>query len=253
MQGQQSKGTFFTEIPLLLEEIFTILIVLKCDQIFPACGRCTRAARVCPGYRDETDLNFRDMSLHAQIRVHSRVRDRKSRREGKSASKSPAGDRSDLEGNPGPSTSKVAVRVKSEAPVWPVISTINIDWEAEATQVFFSDYIIYSYGPGLAGGYLEFLPELCHEQSDCPCLMNALVAVSSAHVASQSSMTWLSVKARKSYGKALSLLNGVLQDPDQAQQDSTLATVVLLSLYEVSQGPKGSSIGITYLTAANRL
>ena len=220
-----------------MRELIRLLTVnSQCDQITPACGRCTRSGRACPGYRTEADLNFRDMSLHAEVRVQSRVREQRRRREGKSASRSPVGDISDVEAGAGPSTTTGTrpLTFRTHASMWPLVSSISIDWEAEATQVFFSDYVINSSGPGLVGGYLEFLPDLYRESPECLCLNNALTAASFAHIASQTSLSWFSIRSRQSYGKALSLLNNVLQDPDQAQQDSTLATVVLLSLYEVS-------------------
>lgn len=113
---------------------------------------------------------------------------------------------------------------------------LSPDWPTEAPNLFFSEYIFSSDGPEMPGGHLEFLPELCREESQSQCLMEAIDAVSFANVATQSSLTWLTLRARKSYGKALISLNATLQNTEEAQKDSTLATVVLMSMYEVSFG-----------------
>lgn len=44
---------------------------LKCDQTKPACNKCTRAKRVCPGYREPFEINFKDQT-DLIIRKHER-------------------------------------------------------------------------------------------------------------------------------------------------------------------------------------
>jgi hypothetical protein len=44
---------------------------LKCDQTKPACIKCIKAKRPCPGYREAFEINFKDQTASV-IRRHAR-------------------------------------------------------------------------------------------------------------------------------------------------------------------------------------
>ena len=114
---------------------------------------------------------------------------------------------------------------------------VPTDWDQQAVCAFFHDYVLYGLGDG-RGGYLDFLPELYREQSDTPYFAEALAAVSMASFANRTSMEHLVLRARKSYGRTLSLINKALDDKAEAKSDRLLTSLFLLNKYENISGDK---------------
>ena len=75
---------------------------------------------------------------------------------------------------------------------------LNPDWQTQVSDFFFSEFVFRSNVPGMSGGHLDYLLGLCREEPRSQCLREALDAVSFAHVASRSSLTWLTLRARQS-------------------------------------------------------
>jgi len=67
-------------------------------------------------------------------------------------------------------------------------------------------------------------------------LSTATMAVAYAFLANKLNYKPLLPKAFKQYSRALKQVNKALQDPEKAVSDQTLATVIILSLFEVSYG-----------------
>lgn len=210
----------------------------------PHCRRCLNAGRICTGYRAEDELVFRDMSETAKDKVQSRVKDRKAKRSLKNNDSLASGsagtpdlDSEDLDfSNPAalcPFDHHSVEICTAKNLLGSVPLPLSPDWASQAPAIFFADYVYCSPQPRYPGGYLEFLPSLCIEESQSSCLMEALDAVSFANLTSQSSLNWLIRRARCSYGKALVSLHAALQDPQEVIKDSTLASVLLMGLYEV--------------------
>src|ERR1700712_4949497 len=44
--------------------------MLQCDQLRPTCSQCNRVGADCPGYRNPTDLMFRNQGTGVQQHVH---------------------------------------------------------------------------------------------------------------------------------------------------------------------------------------
>ncbi len=83
-------------------------------------------------------------------------------------------------------------------PLGSVPLPLSPDWQTQVSKFFFSEFTFRSDVAGMSGGHLEFLPDLCREESRSQCLTEALDAVSFAHVASRSSLSWLTLRARQS-------------------------------------------------------
>ena len=83
-------------------------------------------------------------------------------------------------------------------PLGSVPLPLNPDWQTQVRSIFFSEFTFRSDIAGMSGGHLEFLTELCREESSSQCLMEALDAVSFAYVSSRSSLSWLILRARQS-------------------------------------------------------
>ena len=220
-----------------------LLTYEQCGQEIPHCERCVKSGKICPGYRAEDELVFRDMNKAAEKRVQLRVQESKAKR-GLSI-EFPRGTSSAIATRPRPEGYDFSVSpdvtVSSSSSddrnfdrlIGPIPLPMSPDWSLQAPCLFFADYVFVSKTAGTPNGYLEFLPSLCCEESQSVCLMEALDAVSFAHLTNQSSLAWLNRRARRSYGKALISLNTALQDKNEVTKDSTLAAVYLMGMYEV--------------------
>ena len=107
------------------------------------------------------------------------------------------------------------------------------DWHQQAICQFFYDYIIPVDENG-QGGYFTFLPNFYQQNQGAPFLVEALGAVSMASLASRKSMPHLMMRARRSYGKALTLINMALNHEEPKKSDELQASLILLTQYEVS-------------------
>jgi len=113
---------------------------------------------------------------------------------------------------------------------------VPTDWDQQAKHAFFHDYV---QGCGdCRGGYLEFLPALYQEQSNKPYFAAALAAVSMASFANRTSIEDLVVRARRSYGQALSMINEALSSEAEAKSDCLLTSLFLFAKYEIISGDK---------------
>lgn len=78
-------------------------------------------------------------------------------------------------------------------------------------------------------GVLPYLPELLHKDPS-PALQSTMKVVG---IANMSMMPESRRSARQEYSIALRAINDALRDPVAAKSDSTLAAVLLVSVYEV--------------------
>ena len=111
---------------------------------------------------------------------------------------------------------------------------LSIDWHSQSVCMFFRDYVIQLRDSTIGSGWLENLPDLEIEDKESSAMHQAVSAVSLTSLAHRSScFDYLVPEARQEYGKALRLVFQAMQDPKQLKQDSTLATVLCLGVYEV--------------------
>ena len=180
------------------------LIRPQCDQTLPQCQRCTNAGRRCPGYRGDADLIFRDMNQATEEKVQTRVQESLSRRVsvGEISALTPTAGTP----NAGPSAPTTTM---NPSPAFPsgrqsldprgsVPLPLTPDWQTQVSSFFFSEFCFRSDVEGMSGGHLDYLPDLCGEENESQCLKEALDAVSFAHIASRSSLGWLTLRARQS-------------------------------------------------------
>jgi len=90
-------------------------------------------------------------------------------------------------------------------------------------------YFMSSFVPG---SHFAYLPLLYNDaRTDCP-LYEVVHAASTATLARETHEQSFMETARKHYAKALALTNGALRNSSTAVKDSTLASVILLSVFE---------------------
>jgi hypothetical protein len=90
-------------------------------------------------------------------------------------------------------------------------------------------YFMSSYVPG---SHFEYLPSVYNNADMSSPLPAVLHAASLASLAQENNDSSLMELARKSYTKGLTMINTALANPTTAIADSTLASVLLLSLFE---------------------
>ncbi|OCK83194.1 hypothetical protein K432DRAFT_192747 [Lepidopterella palustris CBS 459.81] len=179
---------------------------VKCDQAFPECRRCVTKGLRCAGYNNDTQFVLRRRPA---------------------TNSSPTGT-----GSTSPNKSVV------HRPVRSLVTPL----EDQAIPRFFYDYVLHGTKPGIPGGFLNFLHELYDRELATPGLWAALAATAYASLANQTKVESLKDRARQVYGISLTLLHQALQSPKETKKDSTLGTLMLLSMYELIMSENESTL-----------
>jgi Fungal specific transcription factor domain len=199
--------------------------------VLEGCGQCKKAKRVCPGYRKEGDLIFRDESSNV---VH-KFKAKEAREAKKRASTSPAADIIAPQDNAGldsPETSLEIVQ-QQDSPLF-VEYALAPTLEDRATGFFVFHYVIGPDGP--SKGYLSNMVDLAREQTLEDSLMTAMKAVGLAAYAHTARAPSLLQNARYQYMKAIQLTNAALRSSEDVTKDSTLMAIQILSIFETVTG-----------------
>lgn len=174
----------------------------------------------CPGYRDLAEQVFRDESCKVKEKAQKTYRKRS------------IGLESDV--TPSPS-SQVSMDVASDGGAGCTLELFNRGSESLSWWMGFSiddvalTHFMSSYIPG---SRFEFLPSMYSNLGSNLCLPATIGAVSKARLAWELAEPGILKSARSSYAKALTQLNLSLSNPRTATDDSTLVSVLLLSLFE---------------------
>lgn len=232
---------------------------IKCDETKPACLRCLRSKRECPGYRDPFEFKIRDetqSTIRKFKRAHLVVEKEQVLRE--------AGvvDDGDVDFRSEPDAEREDEDVKADVESWTsgyfnrrgsgsptsptsseesfavihkdFITSLVTPTEQQATCYLLSDYVLISDSPGGRRGYFKFAYKmLTRPTKPARCLLSAFKAVSFVALASRPGAGHLVIEAESHYSKALREVTRAIQDPVQVQRDDTLAAVLLLAFYEV--------------------
>ncbi|KAK1965616.1 hypothetical protein LY78DRAFT_91837 [Colletotrichum sublineola] len=224
---------------------------LRCDRLQPGCTQCFRKQITCPGYRDLSEFYFRDETANAAFKVQNRKPRRRLPAKTKQQSKSHAAANSQEQQHasssktPVTTSTTVAVATTRSAgtlavsdvsprppPAEPALEfslvryqTISQPMDELARTFFMREYI--------ASSPFEYLPRLCPHGLQNNDAMSA--SILAASFASLSLKVWepkMMKLARMHYASALSQTNQALSSPKRAVEDSTLAAVLLLGLFE---------------------
>ncbi|KAK4159656.1 hypothetical protein QBC43DRAFT_124266 [Cladorrhinum sp. PSN259] len=236
---------------------------IKCDETKPTCNQCAKARRQCPGYRDEFDLLLRNENRAAERRA-LKASSNSTRKAKDKASKSnpsklptpsstPPGSKiarnDQLIPSPASSTSSMAL----------IPTSLNIPTKELATCHFISNFVLVPrQEEHPARGFMDFLIPLLNQnqtsaspvspQFDGQHLQYAFNACALAslgtRVPSGSGEDPLRM-ASIEYMKALRSTQAALRDPQQCTEDSVLAAVLLLSMFEniTAKQPNGCAWG----------
>lgn len=238
---------------------------IKCDEGKPACQKCIRIKKPCPGYRDPFDGKIRD-ETQSTIRKFKRTRiviekEQVLREQGL---RDDGGEADDAEANADAdemedvradvedwSSGYFYRRKRSTTPLsasstgsfdsihHDYITTLATPMEQRATCYLLSDYVLVTDSPGGRRGYYKFAYKmLTRPTRPSRCLLSAFKAVSFVALASRPGAAHLVIEAESHYSRALREVNTAIQDPRQVKHDDTLAAVLLLAFYEVCEPPE---------------
>ncbi|KAH8646955.1 hypothetical protein BGZ60DRAFT_391555 [Tricladium varicosporioides] len=228
----------------------------RCDRLTPSCSQCVRAKRVCPGYRNQLDLMFRNESNAVIEKAKARAKSKKAK----------------ASSNPGtPSTSSAASPSSTISHLLPKDDSDTQNLERELAKFSFhypDQYIggfassmlppaLYALPPTIherAQGYFytnsslflrnfDLLGTLCSQTSSEDYLLASMSAVGLASLSHVTHSPEMVVQSRKDYIAALRLTNAALKSPTDVRKDSTLFTVMILSIFETITGVDGASLG----------
>lgn len=193
----------------------------QCDETKPTCNQCAKSRRVCPGYKDEFDLVFRNETEATERRA--RKANNKALALKTSLAKDSSSRASDVK-TPASST-------RSSANSSPLLSpTQSID--ERTAHHFVSNYVLVP-PQGTERGYLQFVLPLIKAERPSPHFKLAFEACALAYFSNRmGNAAHLEKEALAKYVKALATTGSAIRDPVESKQDATIAAVILLSLFE---------------------
>ena len=223
----------------------------RCDRVTPSCGQCIRANRACPGYRNQLDLMFR--SENEVVIGKVKVRGESSKAGAKSTS--PASSTAPSSASPEHVSNAVAVRSKEWVEDLDRLA-LERGVPLESQYYLDTDLLVSYISPTLterARGYFssnssmwlknnDLVDELCKNGDDNDPLLASISAVGLASYANLVHGPQLLNRARMDYVKALRLTNAALRSPTEVRKDSTLFSVIILSIFEMVAGANEHSL-----------
>ncbi|BAE61498.1 unnamed protein product [Aspergillus oryzae RIB40] len=112
-------------------------------------------------------------------------------------------------------------------------------WEAHAKPFLLGQFTIVTLHGARVYGSLDFLPQLLERAGTESTLYKVCDAIASAYFANRSRSDSIEFGHRKLYVRALQSLSNDVSDVEKQSQDTTLAAVWLLCLYELIVGARG--------------
>ncbi|KAF5022761.1 hypothetical protein F66182_5176 [Fusarium sp. NRRL 66182] len=189
---------------------------IKCDETKPTCNQCAKSRRQCPGYKDEFDLVFRN---------ETQATERRARKANKKAL-------AQKQGNTSSQVASKTTAIHKPTPDQSVLSTLRLPVDQQATCHFLSNFVLLPSHDNTRG-WMEFVVPLLKSERVAPHFKLAFDACAIASLGNRvGSGSNLENKALGHYTKALSATFTALRDPVLSKEDSTLAAVLLLGLFE---------------------
>ncbi|PFH63046.1 hypothetical protein XA68_10087 [Ophiocordyceps unilateralis] len=192
---------------------------IKCDETKPTCNQCAKSRRVCPGYKDEFDLVFRNETQATKRRARKANSKALALKHGRDADVADSPSTSSL--SPASSAGRTSIQA---AP--------RVALEDQAACHFMSNFVLVPHQGGVRG-FMEFLVPLMKVDRIPLHFRHAFDACALASLNNRvGTGNDLDKDALASYTQALAATFAALRDPDVAKQDATLASVLLLGLFE---------------------
>lgn len=199
----------------------------------PSCSQCRRAGRVCTGYRDPSDLRFRDESQGLR---------NKRQRQADSTKADSITTKAASSTNVGPIAISHATKAVTKSsfqllnPVQTLAGTpfsyeLVTPGEDQATCFFFRNYVLGDYKYG--NGDFQYLPEIYANEEVGTALSQSIVSLGMVGLAHFWGASHILSQGQARYNATLRLVSALLRNIEDAKADQTLIAVMLLGLYEV--------------------
>ncbi|OAA73796.1 hypothetical protein ISF_00697 [Cordyceps fumosorosea ARSEF 2679] len=189
--------------------------------------KCIKSRRVCPGYKDEFDLVFRNETEATERRARKANNKALALKTGRSTSRKVP----ELKTLVGSATSSDPSSTPPSTPSSPSPApTQSLD--ERTAHHFVSNYVLVP-PQGTQRGYFEFVIPLIKAKNPCPHFKLAFEACALAYFSNRMKCPERFEKAAlHKYVQALATTGRAIQDPVESKQDGTVAAVLLLSLFE---------------------
>lgn len=212
----------------------------KCDETRPHCRACVRTKRTCPGYPDPFDLVHRDHTSSFKVATGPSPTSEKSKSSTSDAetpspteSKAPDSDAS----TSNQLNSKALSSVKSASPVtWPpALGPADLYHPMEDTVVplWFNAYLYLPQDPSVRSGFMEVLPGMYDNAERGSQLHLSTLAVGFFTLAAWTGQASLLRASERYFMRALPKIREALQLGGGPDINTTLISILLLSIYEV--------------------
>ncbi|KAI1264567.1 hypothetical protein F5Y18DRAFT_73932 [Xylariaceae sp. FL1019] len=192
---------------------------IKCDETKPTCQQCAKSRRQCPGYKDEFDLMLRNETTATERRAKkANQKALAQKQEKQQESSSDFFSKSHEEGG----SSQLQV----------VLPSLEASTENHASNHFIANFILLPQ-QGRMYGHLDFVLPLLRQEGPDSHIQHAFNACAMAFFHNRrATNAKLSEIAFREYSAALARTNAALRDPEAQQSDATLASVLLLGMFE---------------------
>ena len=219
----------------------------QCDETKPTCNQCAKSRRTCPGYKDEFDLVFRN---------ETKATERRARKANRKALEKLGHDPNSPSGLDTIFSPPLTDGSGSLSPVELVIPGLSVSIEQQASCHFVSNFVLLPQ-QGTTRGFMEFLIPLLKADRGNEHLHHAFNACAMASLGNRANVRGgdMASKALGEYTQALSSTHKALQNPELAKADSTLASILMLGLFEVcspSRWYPSLSMGMSWLLTRGR-
>ena len=179
---------------------------------------------MCPGYRDQLTLMFRDQS----DQVVSKFQDHNHRRKSCVSTSDSQASKTVGQGR------LVRPLARCNIPV-----SVSFDPEGQASTFFFYNYVL-DESPSNPG-YMKFLPGMYNSSAAGSALSQMVISLGMAGLANATKSPEIMIAAVARYNSALRLVSTAIQSLEEAKKDETLTIVILLGLFEVRLTPSRRS------------
>ncbi|KAL8709800.1 MAG: hypothetical protein Q9220_005586 [cf. Caloplaca sp. 1 TL-2023] len=185
---------------------------VKCDETRPACLRCVKIKRTCPGYTEGLDLVLRDQNQVAKANTERRLKVSPKRR-----TENPASSND--------SASPQNLNIES-----PMVESQDF----YAHGFFVSAYVLGQRDPRTDHGFLELLPSFFGKMKSNSVLSSSLAVVSHCYFGAwePAIRNIETIVVQRNYAKSLNTLQLALRSRQDCLTDEVLMAVCLLNFFE---------------------
>ncbi|KAK1750325.1 hypothetical protein QBC47DRAFT_394514 [Echria macrotheca] len=205
---------------------------VKCDLRKPTCRTCERLGVPCPGYRDLVDVLFRDESARFTRNVRGLRAGGAGIVSGATTGPETGPSSSSTSSVPAPAQQPTRSALQQLLPSSGLLPRPLSSSAVEAGANFFLATYAHSGPPGSTDFHQWMSTTMARDGPDGQLLGTIIEAIGMAALSNLHYAPQLAAQSRVRYGQALMAANRALRHPTHAFSDATLATVILMSLYE---------------------